>query len=810
LKFVVWLAVIVAFLPVTASSAIVEFAAPAGNAPTEHLRNVYDAVLPSGRIVTPFGSSVVTGTNALGMTLTPDGRFAIVSNDDDRIAGLRSVVDPSVLSGSSLAVIDTATQHVVDRFALGGETFYVGLAAVRDPRYVSRTLIFAAGGSSNVVNVFDLDAGGHITPDVRHVITLAGPASAGVDGSTGNFPATLVASGDGRHIYVIDDGADRVLAIDTATRRVSGTSRTVGFAPFGAALASDRLVVSNEGLMHDWLAVPDSVRAPLFAVPPPDPLRASSLSFIDLTPLGDLVPSPAPADAPAPSLAMDQPPDGERIVGGAHPSSIVVTPDGGYAFVAMTNVDRIATVALRGVPHVVGGAELRLFDRGPYGTQPAAVVLSQDGTRLYVALAGLDAIAVLDARDPLHLHRLGLIPTGWFPSALALTPDDRTLFVLNTKGFGADIGDAANGVWSTLEKIDLRSVVLSATTAAALKNTRDVRSAPPRYPRGLRNVVVILEAGKTFDATLGDLGYGPADPRRVRFGATVTPNLHALANRYGVAGNLFADARTTDVAHELIAGGIATVYAERTPLRHVRAGSAPADGEDPNDYPRAGSIFNDLARHHVGFRDYGDLVANAGDDAGALGADLPAPAVLAGHVDLAYPGPRAPITQEQRAREFIRDFSAQVKAHRQPRYTHLWLPMQGSAPGAQAAPVADDVADSDRALGAIVAYLSRLRSWKNTAIFVLPDDAGDFGDHISADRTYALVISPYAKAHYVGMHHLSTLSVLKTAEQILDVPPIALGDLLATDMSDFFDQRPNARPFDELQVPAPMALGTRP
>jgi len=54
-----------------------------------------------------------------------------------------------------------------------------------------------------------------------------------------------------------------------------------------------------------------------------------------------------------------------------------------------------------------------LFDRGPYGTQPTALALSRDASRLYVALSGLNAIAVIDARDPLHLHRLGLIPTGW-------------------------------------------------------------------------------------------------------------------------------------------------------------------------------------------------------------------------------------------------------------------------------------------------------------------------------------------------------------------------------------------------------------
>jgi hypothetical protein len=113
--------------------------------------------------------------------------------------------------------------------------------------------------------------------------------------------------------------------------------------------------------------------APPFGTPPPDLDRASSLSLLPLDARGDL-------GGPS-SLPMDPPPDGVRMVGGAHPTAIVTTPDGAYAFVAMTNVDRIATVQLGAAPHVVGGTELRLFDRGPYGTQPAALALSRDGSR---------------------------------------------------------------------------------------------------------------------------------------------------------------------------------------------------------------------------------------------------------------------------------------------------------------------------------------------------------------------------------------------------------------------------------------------
>jgi DNA-binding beta-propeller fold protein YncE len=189
-----------AFVPAAALGAVVQFAAPAGSLPAGHLRDaLYDAVLPSGRIVTPFGASVVTGMNALGLTLTPDGRYAIVSNDDERQGRVRSAVDSRILGGYSLAVVETATLRVADRFALPGETYFAGVAAVADPRFPARTLIFAAGGPSNAVYVLDLAADGHITPDVRHVIPIAGPFDPAFGDFGHSFPATLVAARDGRH-----------------------------------------------------------------------------------------------------------------------------------------------------------------------------------------------------------------------------------------------------------------------------------------------------------------------------------------------------------------------------------------------------------------------------------------------------------------------------------------------------------------------------------------------------------------------------------------------------------------------------------
>ncbi len=810
-------AALLALVPGTVGAAVVSYAAPAGNLPAGHWRGgAYDAILPSGRIVTPAGESVVTGMNALGVTLTPDGRYAIVSNDDARGAAVHSLLDPETTGGFLLTVVDTATMTVVDRYRAPGETYRLGLLAVADPANPAQTLVLASGGASGAVYAFALDQNGHLSPDgVHHTIALGGAS-----------PGTLVASADGRRAYVVDDAGDAVETIDLATREAVGSPQPVGFAPFGATLAGDRLLVTDEGLMQETrLAVPAA--APPLRTPQPDPYRASALSLLALDAGGAL--SAQPQRTPfVGAIPLDRVPDGVRIVGGAHPTALATTPNGAYAYVAMTNVDRVATVALRGAPRVVGGTELRLFDRGPYGTQPAALALSHDGKRLYVALAGLDAIAVIDAHDPLHLHRLGLIPTGWYPTALALSNDGRTLYVANTKGFGHDAGftgdpsahAGAGAVWSTLQKIDLATVRLSSATLGTLGNAREVIARRPSYPKAITHVVVVLEEGQTFDAMLGDLGAPYGDPAFSAYGEAVTPNLHALARRYGLAANLYADASALDAGQGFATAGIATLFAQRRMLSSTAPGA-----ECPEDYPRLGSIFNELERHRLAYRDYGALLHVEGYDDGAaseavtddpsyvgiddadaptqgLGglyaSDTPGPAALQDHVDPNYPGWNLRIRDERRAKEFERDYGRLVVAGHQPRYTEIWLPDDRTGAGPGIPPAAEEVADGDRALGEIVQYLSHLPSWRETALFVVPADADAARDHVDPNRSYAIVVSPYAKRSFVSMRHLSTASVLKTSEQILHLGTLSLGDLLASDMSDFFTAR--------LQDAAPYAM----
>ena len=79
-----------------------------------------------------------------------------------------------------------------------------------------------------------------------------------------------------------------------------------------------------------------------------------------------------------------------------------------------------------------------------HGSYPNALAVSPDNTRLYVAEAGLNSVAVLDVSTPTAPKLLGRIPTGWYPSALSVSADGKTLYIVNDKGVAEDLNPATD------------------------------------------------------------------------------------------------------------------------------------------------------------------------------------------------------------------------------------------------------------------------------------------------------------------------------------------------------------------------------
>jgi hypothetical protein len=81
------------------------------------------------------------------------------------------------------------------------------------------------------------------------------------------------------------------------------------------------------------------------------------------------------------------------------------------------------------------------------------------------------------------------------------------------------------------------------------------------------------------------------------------------------------------------------------------------------------------------------------------------------------------------------------------------------------------------------------------AIFVTQDDAGGEPDHVDAQRSVLLVISPWAKREYVSHRHTTILSMHRTLYEIFGLPPLNMFDALANDFSDCFTTEPDFRPY---------------
>jgi len=262
---------------------------------------------------------------------------------------------------------------------------------------------------------------------------------------------------------------------------------------------------------------------------------------------------------------------------------------------------------------------------------------------------------------------------------------------------------------------------------------------------------------------LGDLGQGDGDPGLVLFGRDVTPNHHALAETFVLFDNCYADAEVSADGHEWSTGAVATDYTQKLwPATYSgRNRTYDYQGGSSAPAPRSGYLWERAAQRGLDYRVYGEYSEFTSKPPDVKPAKFAK--ALAGRLSPTYAGYDLAVTDQARADAWQAEFEDFVKRGTVPRLMILSLPNDHTAATRPGSPTPKAmVADNDLALGRIVDVVSHSPVWKETAIFVVEDDAQNGPDHVDAHRTVCLVVSPYAKRGAVDHTMYSTVSVMRT------------------------------------------------
>ena len=542
----------------------------------------------------------------------------------------------------------------------------------------------------------------------------------------------------------------------------------------------------------------------------------------------------------------------DRIHVGAHPNDLVYARDG-RLFVSNAGSNSVSVMR----PGKVIETIRTTFSPGdPVGSTPDALAISPNGRWLFVANADNNDLAMVDISRPGASEILGFIPTGWFPSALAISGDNKEIYVGIGKGLAGPkanvpaklpfpvklLSEAAPFDFVGSQLSGYVEVIDMPTPERLAELTNQVRSNFPDpsqnidkkqaelartgiFPK-IKHVVYIIRENRTYDQVLGDIGKGNSDPSLTLFGENVTPNAHELARKGALLDNIYVNGEVSQNGHQWSNAAYATEFTDRSWVHRYSGRRYLADKDDNGsklEASPAGYLWDNCARHGLSYLSYGELayVKSAPGErpvfAGASGLD--------GHYSKTWdqrvqeltrfywsrpkdPKDRGPWYMKQdlsRFRDtafagfFIDDLHTAEKTGTWPAFMVMSLGEDhtvGLSPGNFAPRAA--VGSNDQAVGQIIDAISHSVFWRDTAIFIIEDDAQDGPDHVDGRRTVGLVISPYTKKRFIDHTFYTTASMVRTMELILGLPPMTQFDSLATPMYNAFANEPDLTAYDNL------------
>jgi DNA-binding beta-propeller fold protein YncE len=797
---------------------------PPGRDTTAHVDGD-TAILPNGRRVTPAGRLIRTQSYGWGLAITPDGTHAAIVHADAieivdlrppfavrRIPPYQSGKHPDLGSGGYMGCA----------FSPDGGRLYYGSAD--EGRIMEMDV-----ATGRVIRGFELNRGGY----------------------TDSFAGDLALSRDGRRLFVVDQFNYRFATVDAVSGRVTQSVR-VGRNPFAIALSPDERTawVSNVG-MFEYPLLPGvtprtrerrGLSFPAYGVPSREAEAGVTIEGVHVPGLG------SPNAPEAMSVFAVRLQDGrvtsrlktgylvgvERddltTVGGASPGAVVAADRFVYAANATNDtisvIDPARGAIVREIALTVPGLE-RLRGVLPFGE-----ALGPDGRWLYVACAGLNAVAVVDLAE----NRVaGYIPAGWFASLVRVIDGGRTLVIGSAKGLGsgpnggrgfvdpprgAHPGDIMQGTLQIVAVPD--AAALAAFTRQVVANTyiQTPHAGLPALLRDhpIRHVVFVVKENRTFDQLFGRRSNVRGDATIADL-ADASPNHQALADRFAIGDNFYCDSDQSNTGHRWVVGVYPNEWVEVNARAHIEArlfsrapGRRYVAGSSatvlPEDYNEAGALWEHLARHHVAFFNLGfgtempaSLEERMFKETGIrMSVSFPLPKPLFDRTSRKFPTFNMAIPDQYRADVFEQELRERWQSGREPfpQLLTMVLPndhLTDPHPEAGYPTRRSYMADNDLALGRVVQTLSHSRWWPDTLVIVVEDDPQGGRDHVDAHRSVLMLIGPHVRRGYVSPTLASFGSIMKLIFTLLGLPPLNQFDAAASLPLDVFGDRLALEPY---------------
>jgi len=641
--------------------------APSGNQITKIDKNG-KTVIPNGRFITPGGNNIMTAPHPYGLTLSPNGNVAVTANSGTNPLSITIIKD--ILSKNP-EVRQIPPGPATDKGVLA--SVFMGLAISPDNQTV-----YVSGGQTNKIYLFDVNSG------AKKDSIDCSSHSENTDYSHG-YIGDMKMSKDGKTLYAVDQIGFRMVVLDTETRKLK-YSVPVGRYPFGICLSPDekKAYVANVG-MFEYSYIKDgkgkdakikAISYPAFEYGSKEMINGIENDSVSIKGLGEMNAIEAFSVFAINLENLQQPKvvakiktghlvgalvEGIPAVGGSSPNSIVATND--YVFVSNGTNDNISVISIE-KDSVVNTISLKPDARMKQfrGVIPFGLALSPDQNRLYVAEAGINAIAVINVSDQ---KVLGHIPAGWFPSKIEVSRDGKKLIIANAKGFGSGpnggasyklgadgsyIGSLMKG---TVQVVDIpNDQQLQETTEQVISNNFQFTNAAdpifkkrdanpiPLYPgekeSPIKHIVFISKENRTYDEIFGQIKKGNGDPTIARYGrnaafsnkektdsvsnATVMPNHLALARQFSISDNFYVDSDVSADGHRWLTNTYPNEWCETATAASyggnrsfkddskapgVFAMNGAAGAIYPEDYNEAGSLWDHLGRHNINFYNFG-------------------------------------------------------------------------------------------------------------------------------------------------------------------------------------------------------------